>query len=292
MEKNVRTIGWLLLLGQFFFQTSTMLITFIAAFMANGNFGMGVIVGSDVGSFIANVIILGTFWLIKKKDIRLSGKKTKESWYLVGLAWILLILWNCVCSFVDVATSHVLSVPFDEESRISFGFQMLTMAIFPAIVEEFAFRKVIFGVLRKYGFSLAAIFSSLCFGLMHQNVIQIIFATVMGIIMCYVYEHTGKLYYCMLLHFMNNGISVVLAYSPAYMKYGAYMEATIGIIAIFIFVIAVIRRKIRFQELLQINEQYTYKDMMKNIGCCFKRVPVIIFTMFCIGMSVVAIIIT
>ena len=139
-------------------------------------------------------------------------KKTKESWYLVGIAWILLILWNCACSFVDVATSHVLSVPFDEESRISFGFQMLTMAIFPAIVEEFAFRKVIFGVLRKYGFSLAAIFSSLCFGLMHQNVIQI-------------------------------------------------------------------------------NKQYTYKDMMADIGCCFKRVPVIIFTIFCIGMSVAAIII-
>lgn len=290
MEKDARTIGWLLLLGQFFFQTSTMLITFIA-FMVNGNLGMGVILGSDVGSFIANVIILGTFWLIKKKDIKLSGKKTKESWYLVGMAWILVILWNCVCSFVDVATSHVLYVSFDEGSRVSFGFQMLTLAIFPAIVEEFAFRKVIFGVLRKYGFSLAAIFSSLCFGLMHQNVIQIIFATVMGVIMCYVYEHTGKLYYCMLLHFMNNGVSVVLAYSPVYMKYGAYMEAAIGIISVFIFGIAVIHRKIRFQELLQINEQYTYKDMMADIRCCFKRVPVIIFTIFCISMSVIAIII-
>lgn len=287
MEKNVRTIGWLLLLGQFFFQTSAMLITFIAAFMANGNWGM--IVGSDVGSFIANIIILGTFWLIKKKDIRLPGKKTKESWYLVGMAWILVILWNCVCSFVDVATSHVLSISFGEESRVSCGFQMLTLAVFLAIVEEFAFRKVIFGVLRKYGFSLAAIFSSLCFGLMHQNVIQILFATVLGVIMCYVYEHTGKLYYCMLLHFMNNGVSVVLAYSPGYMKYGAYMEAAIGIIAIFIFGIAVIRRKIRFQELLQINEQYTYKNMMADIRCCFKRVPVIIFTIFCIGMSVLAI---
>lgn len=291
MEKNVRTIGWLLLLGQFFFQTSSLFITFIAAFMANGNLGMGVIVGSDVGSFIANVIILGTFWLIKKKDIRLPGKKTKESWYLVGMAWILVILWNCVCSFVDVATGHVLSVPFYGESRVSCGFQMLTLAIFPAIVEEFAFRKVIFGVLRKYGFSLAAIFSSLCFGLMHQNVIQILFATVLGVIMCYVYEHTGKLYYCMLLHFMNNGVSVVLAYSPIYMKYGAYMEAVIGIIAVFIFGIAVIRRKIRFQELLQINEKYTYKDMVADIRCCFKRVSVIIFTIFCIGMSVVAIII-
>ena len=291
MIKSVRTIGWLLLLGQLFFQTSAMLITVIATLVANRSFEMGVIIGSDIGSFIANVIIFGVFWLIKKKDVKIFEQKTESPWSLVGMAWIILFFWNCICSFLDIATNHVLSISSNEWSELSPGFNMITLAIFPAIVEEFAFRKVIFGVLRKYGFPLAAIFSSLCFGLMHQNMIQIMFATVLGLIMCYVYEHTGKLYYCMLLHFMNNGVSVTLTYSDVYRKCGAYMEFALGIIAILIFAITISRRTIRFKELLQIDEQYTYKEMISDVICCFKSVPMVIYTVFCIGMAIAALLI-
>ena len=88
MIKSVRTIGWLLLLGQLFFQTSAMLITVIATLVANRSFEMGVIIGSDIGSFIANVIIFGVFWLIKKKDVKIFEQKTESPWSLVGMAWI------------------------------------------------------------------------------------------------------------------------------------------------------------------------------------------------------------
>lgn len=291
MKKDVRTIGWLLLLGQLFFQGSALLVTLVAAILGNGNFEAGVLIGSDVGSLIVNIIILGIFWLIRKKEIRLSGQKTENPWRLVGLVWVILVFWNCTCSFLDMATGHALSISSSETSGLSLGFRMIALAIFPAIVEEFGFRKVLFGVLRKYGFAVAAIVSSLCFGLMHQNVIQILFASVLGFLMCYVYEHTGKLYYCMLLHFMNNGVSVVLTDSDFYMKYGVYMEATIGIIGILMFVIAICGKKIRFREVLQINENYTYQDLLGDIGCCFRRVPIVIYTIFCIGMAVVAILI-
>ena len=38
MKKDVRTIGWLLLLGQLLFQGSALLVTLVAAVLGNGNF--------------------------------------------------------------------------------------------------------------------------------------------------------------------------------------------------------------------------------------------------------------
>lgn len=283
MKKCAGIIGWLLLLGQVFMQGSTLLISVIC--ILTGNPDRGVIIGSDVGSFIANGMILGCFWLVKKKDITVSGKKAAEPWFVVGTAWIVLAFWNSACSFLDIATNHVFSMTTEEWSELSFGFQMVTLAVFPAIVEEFAFRKVIFGTMRKYGFPVAAVFSSLCFGLMHQNVIQMIFAAVLGIVMCYVYEHTGKLFYCMLLHFLNNSVSCALPYLEIYRMYGVYIESVLGITAIVLFTVAAVRRKICFRELLQINEQYTYGHMRADIISCFRRVPMIIYTMLCVGIA-------
>ncbi|MBQ8134941.1 MAG: CPBP family intramembrane metalloprotease [Clostridia bacterium] len=46
---------------------------------------------------------------------------------------------------------------------------------------------------------IAAVTSSLIFGLVHMNFLQLFFAFSMGIILCYLFEATGKIVYCMLL---------------------------------------------------------------------------------------------
>ena len=68
LKKDAGAIGWLLLLGQFFMQGAALIVTAIAIL-----FGIegGLMIGSDVGSFIANFIILGIFWLCRRKEISL-----------------------------------------------------------------------------------------------------------------------------------------------------------------------------------------------------------------------------
>lgn len=86
---------------------------------------------------------------------------------------------------------------------------VISVACVPAFVEEFLFRGVLFGVLRKYGDGFAILISSLLFGLMHGNIIQIPFAFIGGLALAFLVMYTGSIIPAMLLHFANNFYSVI-----------------------------------------------------------------------------------
>lgn len=84
----------------------------------------------------------------------------------------------------------------------------ITMAIIPGFVEEFLFRGLVQSNLRPFGKGVAIVGSAVLFGLMHQNIQQIFYATVAGLVLGYLYEVTGSIWCGILLHLMNNGFSV------------------------------------------------------------------------------------
>ena len=57
---------------------------------------------------------------------------------------------------------------------------VFTTAIVPALCEEFLFRGAILSNLEPYGRGSAILFSAFLFGLMHQNLFQIIYTTIQG----------------------------------------------------------------------------------------------------------------
>ncbi len=91
-------------------------------------------------------------------------------------------------------------------------FEFLVMcvhsAVIPAVIEEFAFRGVIMQPLRKYGDWFAVISSAVLFGLLHGNMMQMPFAVVAGIVLGYVTVVTGSMWTGILLHFLNNFLSL------------------------------------------------------------------------------------
>ena len=269
MKNDVKKIGWLLLLGQVFFQ-STVFIAVIAGILL-GMENKAMIVGSAVGSLLANVAVFGIFYLVRKKDyVRNSDAKVTPKIILGGFGIIL--LWNLIISALDLITSHALSIPAGDED-VPLGFGLIFIAVLPAIMEEFAFRKVIFGLTRKHGFYPAAILSSVCFGLMHQNFLQGIFAFGMGMIFCYIYEKTGRIWVTMLLHFANNAISVLLPHLPVYGDYGPLVEAGLGIIAAVVFAVLIIRNKKKLPR-ISVPKEW------------FINVPMMLYSILCVGMAV------
>ncbi len=86
----------------------------------------------------------------------------------------------------------------------------IEVAIMPPVFEEFAFRGVILGSLRKYGDCFAIITSAFIFGCMHMSATSIPFAFISGLVMGFVYVVTGNIWVNIGIHFMNNGISVAL----------------------------------------------------------------------------------
>lgn len=128
------------------------------------------------------------------------------------------------CGFSNIATSYAeqifqnfgvdYDVDFGDNPSGVFGFLLsfIATAIVPALIEEFACRGIVLGVLKKYGQTFAIISSSLIFGIMHGNFEQIPFAVLVGLVLGYIYVKTGSIWPCMAIHCVNNAASVVFSY--------------------------------------------------------------------------------
>lgn len=100
-------------------------------------------------------------------------------------------------------------------SQISFvGFlvSIVSTAMVPALVEEFAMRGVVMQPLRRFGDKFAVVISSLVFSLIHGNFEQIPFAFVVGLALGYVVIRANSLWAGVLLHFLNNFWAVCTEY--------------------------------------------------------------------------------
>lgn len=91
-------------------------------------------------------------------------------------------------------------------------FNILAMALLPAIFEELVFRGVIFNGLKAYGKKQAVIYSALLFSLMHASISQTIYPILAGCVFALIVYKTDNILYSMIIHFCNNLIVVVNRY--------------------------------------------------------------------------------
>ena len=99
------------------------------------------------------------------------------------------------CAFANIASSYCgnffqsigidYNVDFGDNPGGFFGFllSLLSTAVVPSLVEEFACRGIILGALRKYGDGFAVLVSAILFGLMHGNFDQMPFAFMVGLVL-------------------------------------------------------------------------------------------------------------
>ncbi len=99
-------------------------------------------------------------------------------------------------------------INYECDSALDVFLFYVTIAVLPALVEEFAFRGVILGLLRKHSDSVAVLVSGVMFGLMHGNFTQIPFATAVGLVLGFIAVKTNSLIPCIIIHFLNNALSV------------------------------------------------------------------------------------
>ena len=90
--------------------------------------------------------------------------------------------------------------------------QILIVAVFVPIMEEFFFRGKLLGVLRPFGDKFAIFASGLFFGIMHGNILQAPFATVVGFALGYIYVRSNSLAVTIGFHALVNGTSTILSY--------------------------------------------------------------------------------
>lgn len=84
-----------------------------------------------------------------------------------------------------------------------------SLAVIPAIVEEFCIRGVVLQPLRRYGDKFAIVMSAAIFSVLHGNMVQIPYTLVAGIYLGYLCVATGSIWPSIVLHFINNMFSAV-----------------------------------------------------------------------------------
>ena len=87
---------------------------------------------------------------------------------------------------------------------------VISTAIVPAVVEEFAFRGIVLGALKPHGEAFALLASAAAFGILHGNFEQIPFGFLVGVVLGYIRLKSGSVAVCMAVHSLNNLVAVVL----------------------------------------------------------------------------------
>lgn len=89
--------------------------------------------------------------------------------------------------------------------------QILVLGLLVPVGEELMFRGLLFRRFRENGsFWYSALSSSFFFAFMHTNATQMIYAFLLGLMLCYLYEKTGTFTAPILLHMVMNTGSVIL----------------------------------------------------------------------------------
>lgn len=127
---------------------------------------------------------------------------------------VLIVMLQSNLSFLGELKGGEIALPTGVTGALM---SVLAVAVAPALLEEFVFRGAILGGLLKYGKAFAIFTSALLFGLMHGNLVQIPFAFLAGLIIGFVVVETGSFWSGVLIHFINNLMSVGLDYLKNYL---------------------------------------------------------------------------
>ena len=97
----------------------------------------------------------------------------------------------------------------------AFGTFMIAVIAAP-VVEEILFRGIVLRSIRKFSPVWASILiSSILFGVYHLNIVQAAYATLMGIAAGILYEKKRNLLFPILVHFVNNLITMLQGFAPS-----------------------------------------------------------------------------
>lgn len=167
---------------------------------------------------VALCIPFGIMALVNRKKYVtpiVPSKKIKMSSLLlwVGFGMLCCIGADYIVGILNViseSTGFSLEQPemLDPDSWFACALSVLATAVIPPICEEFAMRCCGVGLLRKYGKGFAVTAVAMIFGLVHGNIIQFVFASLIGIILGYVTVKTDSILPAIFIHAFNNGMSV------------------------------------------------------------------------------------
>lgn len=135
---------------------------------------------------------------------------------VIGLSIALIPLVNIVSRLSAFIFFPMINDYMADIAAYPFWLSMLSVAVFPALFEEFLVRGALYKEFEQLPIKKIALITALFFGIIHLNFHQAIYAGLFGVLYAYVLFYTQSIWAPILMHFINNGLFVVLAYVGPY----------------------------------------------------------------------------
>ena len=192
----------------------------IGSYIAQMIFGTGIenyMLCKTIGSVVAIYVVYADY----KKDLMLTGryglkspfekKHVKELMFVIGITICLSVGLNNIISMSPlVQMSEEFQNASDAFYGSTIGIELLGSALVTPLLEELLHRGVVYGRLRRrMNMWSAVVLSALIFAALHFNIVQFIYAFLLGIVFALFVEKTGKLYPAIIAHIVANGIAVI-----------------------------------------------------------------------------------
>lgn len=218
-------------------------------------------------SFILPAILFNKMNKNSQKEIYEPKDNDKKSSLYVAILFGIGLVFIYCSSFVNYFLVNLV-IDYSQFSseflwfvELKYPYQMviyfISYAIIPALVEEILFRGTVCRSLTVYGKGTAVVISALLFALMHTNIEQMLYTFVAGLFFGLLYVETKSVLAPILLHFLNNSISVVgeiLYQNCSPIVYETYVSITdiltllVGLLSLIGFLGYVKKNKITFKK--------------------------------------------
>lgn len=219
-----------------FFDTSLIYFVVILCFVALRVFASTATYSSAIGEVLSITIQLVfmlaipflMYKLLRKKNTKqvlkdFNVKKISFKAVLIAvlIGFIVYFLNLAVASFFNIFINAVgydpsfgMSSATTSYTLVAFLWDVLATAILPGICEEFCHRGLLVNGYKQLGMKMTIVLVGFLFGLMHLNIEQFFYATVIGMFLTFLVYVTGSIIPSMIIHFMNNfmGLYITFAY--------------------------------------------------------------------------------
>jgi len=174
------------------------------------------------------------FSKLQKQKVRKTFSDFKYK-AISPLAIIYSILIGVCCYLLNIAISSFFGgliglFGYEKGAGVSSGIantsfpyfilQVVLVAVLPAICEETTHRGLLIHGYSMLGIKRAVIYSSLMFGLMHLNINQFFYATILGFLIALSTLMSKSIIPAMIIHFMNNFISTYISFAQSNKWFG------------------------------------------------------------------------
>ena len=168
---------------------------------------------------IAGLVCLVPMYLIYRTIPKLIPKKiTEKKQIYCYVLWVIGVVALGLLSNVILTHSGLIDISKGftrAENTLTDGslvIKVLCNCLVIPILEELLLRGIVTGQLYLwYGSIISVLFSSICFGILHNNIVQFIYAVVVGIALGLMYIKTKRLSLCIVAHCLINFIVIIFS---------------------------------------------------------------------------------